>query len=415
MQVQQELTLPLSAEAQIIQTSEYRRAAASIGIQRHPRSNRAAPWVGRALGADFVLLVDGAKQWDGQHVTYFLGIRLIRSANGQLLHEQRYFLPDGALTPTMGVAILQELLAAMAAGAGLKPAPLTTTPAQAQPAAKNAPAAARPAEAPAQPKHAPAVQHEMTPPAAPRAAGPSTAAGPAKKTASATHTWGSLGLRSAWRRAQLRDASGAGPINYGSGLGLGRPLFGGSVIGGLSHGRVGAEGQFVVMTGKQSAQTGGANDAGQVMVTQLRGAVAVQLLALTSARLAPRAGVLYERLPVDLGPFMGLSFLAATAGMEVGTPPLRHVQVLAGLDGVFVGVMGLEAKRAGKPHLAQGLNAALTPRLMFGHFDVEINLGAEYRVARFSGATALFSHRRGTDMHLSDIRLSLALQLGGRW
>src|SRR4051812_20313375 len=77
LQVHEQLTLPLSAEAQIVQPSDYRRAAASIGITRHPRSNRAAPWVGRALGVDLVLLIDGVKEWGQSGAQVFIGVRLL--------------------------------------------------------------------------------------------------------------------------------------------------------------------------------------------------------------------------------------------------------------------------------------------------------------------------------------------------
>ena len=399
LQIHELLTLPLSAEAQIVQTSEYRRTAASIGIVRHPRSNRAAPWVGRALGVDFVLLIDGVKERNAAGVQYFIGVRLLRSAGGPPLHEQRYFLPEGLLTPSTAEAILGKLVPAIRpspqnpAGSFVDsevaaPRPVARPPISAPPTG--------PAAAPARPRATPKPQAKPQKPYGRRG-------------------WLTVGPALAWRRASLAEPDAPSPaVVYGAGHGLGRPLAGGSGAFGLFWGRIGIEGGVQLYTGKQSSVMGAHRDVGAVRQLHLQTVVALELLPSGTARLGPRVGLVHDRLPIDLGPFVGLSYTAPTLGAHFATPMWRkRLQLRGNVDGIFLGRMALEARRAGVPRFASGVKGALMPRLCMGRWHLEATLGLDFRAAQFRGPTALFSHARYQALSLSDTHLHVGVALGG--
>jgi hypothetical protein len=400
LQIHEQLTLPLSAEAQIVQTSDYRRAAASIGIVRHPRSNRAAPWVGRALGVDLVLLIDGVKEWGPGGVQTFIGVRLLRSAGGPPVHDQRYFLPNGVLTPSIGAAMLEQLVPAIRQGAPQTPR-RAADGAQSPPGSKPEPPTPLPAPGPPGP-HATGRPRPK----------PQGAEGPRPY---GRRFWLTGGPSAIWRRARLTDAATAlPPVIYGAGHGLGRPLWGGSGAFGLYLGRLGVEGTLQLVAGKQSGVLGTHAEIGDVRQLHLQVVLASELLPHGPARVGLRAGLVYDRQAIDLGPFVGLTYLGPSAGAHFATPVWRQRLQLGGtLDGIFLGHMGLEARRAGVPHLASGVKAALTPRLQLGHWHLEATVGLDFRAGRFDGATALYSHVRYQALTLSDTHLHVGLALGG--
>ncbi len=142
----------------------------------------------------------------------------------------------------------------------------------------------------------------------------------------------------------------------------------------------------------------------------------MQVLPAADALLSPRVGISYDRLPIDVGPFVGLSYLAATVGLHAATPAWRQALQLHGtIDGIFFAHLGMEAARAGAPHLAQGVNITVQPRLRVGPWYGSLTLAFDYRAAQFTGATALYSHARYQAMALSDTHLRLGLALGGRF
>jgi len=218
-----------------------------------------------------------------------------------------------------------------------------------------------------------------------------------------------------WRRAQLADAATAlPPVAYGAGHGMGRPLWGGSGSVGLYAGRFGVEGTASLVAGKQSSALGAHAEVGDVRQLHLQVAVAAEVLSHGPARLGPRAGLVYDRMAVDLGPFMGLAYTAPTLGAHFATPVWQQRLQLRGvIDGIFLGHMGLEARRAGVPHFASGVKATLTPRLWLGHWHLDATMGLDFRAGRFAGATALFSHTRYRAMTLSDTHVHVGLALGG--
>lgn len=403
LQAQQELTLPLSAEAEIVQTSAYRKAAAAIGIRHHPRSNRAAPFVGRALGAQFVLLIDAIEVPGPGGPQDFVGVRLIDTASSVVLHEQRYFLPTGTLTPSVAAAMLERLV----------PLVRSQSPSIAQEAAPPAVPRTRPTLLPPtpMPQSTTARRPGRIEPPAPRAVARAAAQTPHRNNAL------EVGPRIVWRRARLKPMlplGSAGAIPYGAGHGLGQSLLGGGAALALHWRRLGLNSRIEWVTGKHNTLVSGVNETGRASVLQVASSLAVELLGHFEARVAPRLGMRYDRLPIDVGPFVGLSYLAGTVGLQLATPKFRNCLQLHGtVDGIFLARLGLEAARAGRPHLAQGVTVSLQPRVFMGAWYGSLAVTFDHRAAHFTGATALFSHARYQAMALSDTHLSVGIDLGG--
>lgn len=426
-QVQQELTLPLSAEANIVQTSAYRKAAAAIGIRRHPRSNRAAPWVGRALQAQYVLLIDAIELPGAGGAQDFMGVRLIDSATSKVLHEQRYFLPGGALTPSVAAAMLQRIVPLLRGARPGTPAddfaPRPVAAPTAKPTGVVSPAGTGvPRDTPPE-RISPRGRVPMGPGTLP----PPSQLGDRRHTPAGAVATGrkhprhaasfTLGPRMVWRRAQLTPTLPSGSaVPYGAGRGLGQPLLGGGAELSLFWRRVGLQSAFALFAGKHSTHVGSLPETGRAEALHLDTQVAVQLLAepMGDAAVSVRLGTRYDRMPIDVGPFVGLSSIAATAGLAGATPKLfHHLQLRGTVDGIFLGRLGLEAARAGRPHLAQGLRVQLQPRIIMGAWHGTLHLAFDYRVAHFTGATALFSHARYQAMALSDTHVSMGIDFGG--
>jgi hypothetical protein len=413
-QVQEEITLPLSAVAQIVQTSDYRRAAAHIGIARHPRSNRAAPFVGRELGAQYVLLVDGLVMHSEAGRQVFMGVRLIHTASAQMLLGQRYFLPDGKLTPSTADAIRTRLVQMVGPQLGAL-IPESVQPQQPVSGGKPQPAQVQP-EQPMQPV-LPAPQGALHPPKAwgkrpsvqVRAQAQNPTQGPTPRK-----SWVHLAPQLLWRRAFLKPTQERGQrILYGDGPGFGRVTAGGQLGMGFYFGRYGAEFDVAATTGATSETIDGVGNQSTAQRLSVRGAFAVELLKKSRARIAPRVGMLYDLLPIDLGPFIGLRYLAATVGARLATPLWGHILQLEGaVDYMFVGSLGLEAGRAGVPGFAQGGIASLGPVVWFGPVRLAVTLGLDTRTAHFHGPTSLYAPVRYVAMQLSDTLLQLAWQVG---
>lgn len=230
----------------------------------------------------------------------------------------------------------------------------------------------------------------------------------------AHRSWIAVVPRLVWRTAQLRPQMPLGPnIPYSAGGGLGRSMTGAQVAWGVYGRRLGFEGDVGGSTGVTAQAIDGSIDDGKSRYLSARAAVAVNLITHPSARLAPRAGFTFDMLPINLGPFIGVSYAAATLGLRAASPKWRTLWQLEGtIDYLFLGKLGLEATRAGEPGLAQGVLLSLTPVVWLQRWRIALGLGLDYRWARFRGATALFAPVHYRAMQLRDTRLQVGLNVG---